>query len=110
MSKLEKEWVDTYAVGVDLKVAGCPSMRKIVNGKVETIIARFTEALRRAEDLGYKNLRIVWRHIEGDPVYDLMADRLETDEEFESRKRHIEEKEAEEKFLYEKLKKKYGDA
>lgn len=89
---------------------GDTAVEKIMSGSIGIIINKLQEAVREAEDQGYSNLRIEWTHMEGVPCYDIVGDRLETDEEFDRRRKVEEATEMEERALYEKLKAKYDGA
>jgi hypothetical protein len=105
---MEKKWVNARVYDIKLHKGEDSGMGKVVSGKIVDIISNFTRALVEAEELGYKNLRIRWgHHADGISCYDLEADKLETDEQFERRKKYEEEKEAKERALYEELKTKF---
>ncbi|MHA2280213.1 MAG: hypothetical protein ACXAC5_05015 [Promethearchaeota archaeon] len=105
---MEKKWVKGFPSKIKLSDKDSSSMSKVMSGKVVDIIAGLEKALWQAEDLGYKNLRIEWgHHADGITCYDIVADRLETDEEFERRRKRKLEEEAKERALYEELKAKY---
>lgn len=102
---MKKKWIEVLVP----KELGLPyaNLRKTINGDIKAVIIMLQKVVDKLEASGYRNTKICWSHMEGVPCYDIWAERLEREHEFQKRIEAEQKEEQKERELYERLKKKF---